>query len=58
MAAETATREAYGDRPLTRYAAELIVPRAQRLENALLKGITAHYVMDQPRGGQGPAARR
>ncbi len=44
MAAETATREAYGDRPLTRYAAELIVPRAQRLENALLKGITAHYV--------------
>ncbi|WP_433468269.1 deoxyguanosinetriphosphate triphosphohydrolase [Spirillospora sp. CA-128828] len=44
MAAETATREAYGDRPLTRYAAELIVPRPQRLENALLKGITAHYV--------------
>ncbi|MEV4007730.1 deoxyguanosinetriphosphate triphosphohydrolase [Actinomadura sp. NPDC049753] len=44
LAAETATREAYGDRPLTRYAAELIVPRRQRLENALLKGITAHYV--------------
>ncbi|TDB85494.1 deoxyguanosinetriphosphate triphosphohydrolase [Actinomadura sp. KC216] len=44
LAAETATRDAYGDRPLTRYAAELIVPRAQRLENALLKGITAHYV--------------
>ncbi|GAA4229582.1 deoxyguanosinetriphosphate triphosphohydrolase [Actinomadura meridiana] len=44
LAAETATRAAYGDRPLTRYAAELIVPRAQRLENALLKGITAHYV--------------
>ncbi|QKW34971.1 deoxyguanosinetriphosphate triphosphohydrolase [Actinomadura sp. NAK00032] len=44
LAAESATRAAYGDRPLTRYAAELIVPRAQRLENALLKGITAHYV--------------
>jgi dGTPase len=44
LAAEAATREAYGDRPLTRYAAELIVPRAQRMENALLKGITAHYV--------------
>lgn len=44
LAAEAATREAYGDRPLTRYAAELIVPRRQRLENALLKGITAHYV--------------
>ncbi|MFB4304103.1 deoxyguanosinetriphosphate triphosphohydrolase [Actinomadura sp. NTSP31] len=44
LAAEAATREAHGDRPLTRYAAELIVPRPQRLENALLKGITAHYV--------------
>jgi dGTPase len=31
--------------PLTRYAAGLIVPRQQRLECALLKGITAHYVM-------------
>ncbi|WP_131741117.1 deoxyguanosinetriphosphate triphosphohydrolase [Actinomadura roseirufa] len=44
LAAETATRAAYGDRPLTRHTAELIVPREQRLENALLKGITAHYV--------------
>lgn len=44
LAAESATRTAHGDRPLTRYAAELIVPRVQRLENALLKGITAHYV--------------
>ena len=31
--------------PLTRYAADLIVPRQQRLECALLKGITAYYVM-------------
>ncbi len=31
--------------PLTRYRANLIVPRQQRLECALLKGITAHYVM-------------
>ncbi|MFB4315453.1 deoxyguanosinetriphosphate triphosphohydrolase [Actinomadura sp. 21ATH] len=44
LAAEDATRDAYGDRPLTRYAADLIVPRAQRLECALLKGVTAHYV--------------
>ncbi len=29
----------------TRYAANLIVPRQQRLECALLKAITAHYVM-------------
>ena len=31
--------------PLTRYAADLIVPRQQRLECALLKAIAAHYVM-------------
>ena len=30
---------------LTRYAADLVVPRRQRLECALLKGITAYYVM-------------
>ena len=29
----------------TRYAADLVVPRQQRLECALLKAITAHYVM-------------
>jgi dGTPase len=32
---------------LTRYAADLIVPRRQRLECALLKGISAHYVMNR-----------
>jgi dGTPase len=51
LAAQDATRAAYGDSPLThpdpltRYAADLIVPRQQRLECALLKGITAYYVM-------------
>src|SRR5918999_1726295 len=44
-AAELATRAAYGPGPLTRYAADLIVPRVERLECALLKGIAAHYVM-------------
>ena len=29
----------------TRYSADLVVPRRQRLECALLKAITAHYVM-------------
>ena len=29
----------------TRYSADLVVPRQQRLECALLKAITAHYVM-------------
>ena len=44
IAAQDATLAAH-PRPLTRYAADLIVPRQQRLECALLKGITAHYVM-------------
>jgi dGTPase len=44
IAAQDATLAAQ-PRPLTRYAADLIVPRQQRLECALLKGITAHYVM-------------
>jgi dGTPase len=44
LAAQQATLAARPG-PLTRYAADLIVPRQQRLECALLKGITAHYVM-------------
>ncbi|NUR84881.1 MAG: deoxyguanosinetriphosphate triphosphohydrolase, partial [Nonomuraea sp.] len=39
--AQVATREAYGPR----HRADLVVPRATRLECALLKGVTAHYVM-------------
>ena len=44
LAAQDATLAAHPG-PLTRYAADLTVPRRQRLECALLKGITAHYVM-------------
>jgi dGTPase len=43
-AAEQATRPP-GAPPITRYEADLAVPRRQRLECALLKGVTAHYVM-------------
>jgi len=43
-AALTATRQA-GSTPLSRYAADLVVPGKQRLECALLKGVTAYYVM-------------
>jgi len=45
-AAQEATMEAHGY-PLTRYAADLVVPRPQRLECALLKGVTAYYVMSR-----------
>jgi dGTPase len=44
-AAVTATRERRGDGPLARYAADLHVPAEARAECALLKAITAHYVM-------------
>ncbi|MEU0517377.1 deoxyguanosinetriphosphate triphosphohydrolase [Streptosporangium sp. NPDC006007] len=42
--AQVATREAYGP-AAGRYSADLVVPRDARLECALLKGLTAHYVM-------------
>jgi dGTPase len=45
QAAEDATRAAAGPARLTRYAADLVVPRRQLLECALLKGVAAHYVM-------------
>jgi dGTPase len=45
-AAQEATMAAHGY-PLTRYAADLVVPRQQRLECALLKGVTAYYVMSR-----------
>ncbi|GAA4956040.1 deoxyguanosinetriphosphate triphosphohydrolase [Streptomonospora halophila] len=43
--AEQATRAACGPGPVTRYAADLAVPRRNLLECALLKALTAHYVM-------------
>ncbi|MDR8410353.1 deoxyguanosinetriphosphate triphosphohydrolase [Nonomuraea sp. 3-1Str] len=39
--AQTATKEAYG----MRHRVDLIVPRSTQLECAVLKGVTAHYVM-------------
>jgi dGTPase len=46
VAAQRATLTEFGRAGiLTRYAADLVVPRRPRLECALLKGITAHYVM-------------
>ena len=44
-AAESATRERFGGGPLTRYAADVVVPRATVCEIAALKGVAAVYVM-------------
>ncbi|MEU4887313.1 MULTISPECIES: deoxyguanosinetriphosphate triphosphohydrolase [Streptomyces] len=48
LAAEGATRAAYGSGRLTRYTAELVVPRATRLECAVLKAVADRYVMQHP----------
>ncbi|MEV7322587.1 deoxyguanosinetriphosphate triphosphohydrolase [Streptomyces sp. NPDC093970] len=47
LAAETATRERYGTGRLTRYGAELVVPREARMECAVLKAIAHRYVMQR-----------
>ncbi|MCX6447196.1 MAG: deoxyguanosinetriphosphate triphosphohydrolase [Actinobacteria bacterium] len=46
QAAEVATQEKYGDGDLTRYSANLVVPRAQRVEVASLKSMAGHYVIN------------
>ncbi|HEU4566768.1 MAG TPA: deoxyguanosinetriphosphate triphosphohydrolase [Marmoricola sp.] len=40
-----ATAERFGEAPLVRHAADLVVPEATLLEIAVLKAIAAHYVM-------------
>lgn len=45
MAAESETRGYYGPGNLTRYAANLLVPREQRVEVAILKAMPGHYII-------------
>jgi dGTPase len=47
QAAEQATRETAGPGPLTRYAADLVVPRAARVEVETLKAVADRYVMSR-----------
>jgi len=47
LAAEAATRVAYGTGRLTRYGAQLVVPRETRLECAVLKAVADRYVMQR-----------
>ena len=45
-AVASATRQTYGDGPLTRYEAELVIPEETAAEILLLKGIAVRYVME------------
>jgi len=56
-AAETATRTRFGDGRLTRYGADLVVPREQRLEVAVLKAVANLWVM-QREGAEDVYARQ
>ncbi|MBA2948912.1 deoxyguanosinetriphosphate triphosphohydrolase [Streptomyces himalayensis] len=47
LAAEGATRARWGSGRLTRYAAELVVPRQTRHECAVLKAVADRYVMQR-----------
>ncbi|MDN5749347.1 MAG: deoxyguanosinetriphosphate triphosphohydrolase [Pseudonocardia sp.] len=48
LAAVEATRAEHGDRPLRRYAADLVVPPRAAAEVALLKAVALRYVMSDP----------
>ena len=43
---------------MTRYTADLAVPRRQRLECALLKGVTVHFVMSRAGAAEAQARER
>lgn len=45
LAAESETRAHYGSGELTRYSANLLIPRAQRVEVALLKAMPGFYII-------------
>lgn len=47
LAAETATREAWGPGRLTRHRASLVVPHGTRLECAVLKAVADRYVIQR-----------
>ena len=46
LAAEVQTRKVHGDGPLSRYGADLEIPREQKIEVDFLKAIAGHYLIN------------
>jgi dGTPase len=46
LAAELETRKVHGDGPLTRYSANLEIPRDQQIEVDFLKSVAGHYLIN------------
>jgi dGTPase len=46
LAAELETRKVHGDGPLTRYRANLEIPRDQKIEVDFLKAVAGHYLIN------------
>ena len=46
LAAEIETRRVYGEGPLTRYNANLEIPREQKIEVDFLKAVAGHYLIN------------
>lgn len=46
LAAELETRKVHGDGPLTRYVANLEIPREQKIEVDFLKAVAGHYLIN------------
>ncbi|MCU1655407.1 MAG: deoxyguanosinetriphosphate triphosphohydrolase [Pseudonocardiales bacterium] len=57
-AAVHATRAKYGDEPMSRYEADLVVPAAIAAECALLKAMATYYVVRRPGSAQRQAGER
>lgn len=57
VTAQIATQMAFGNGPLTRYSADLVVPDEVRQEVAVMKAITVKYVMHRA-GAEGEYARQ
>jgi len=46
LAAEKETRKIHGDGPLSRYSADLVIPREALIEVDLLKAVAGHYLIN------------